>query len=238
MPNVPAKDDEEWIPAFEAAALIARRFGGLREAKEALAVGLREKQLSAVASACLVWEGEETVEPEEYEATEDQWIEVAGELFSLSEAWDSDRLGWDWDDGLFDIFAEDSTYAFMDVHFLKSELEAIDPQQPLYSSIAQTARLPTEPLQILRSLRTGAARKWDWEPALAELIARADQDGMEAVLKTSFKRGFQAKLEGWFLEWFIQKFDESPSLDQRRIRARLIVDAMERARTAVQAAVE
>lgn len=105
------EDYDEWVPAIEAAKMVAGRFGGLTQAKVALALGLREGMLAAGAEGSAIAEGEEP-EHIETDAPAGELLEIPHERWSQSAIWDSDRLGWDWDIGGFDIATEDSSYAY------------------------------------------------------------------------------------------------------------------------------
>lgn len=223
--------ETEWLPALQAATLLARKFGGLTIAKQGLALGLHEGLLRARAEwVIFVKEGDE--EPTELVATFEEPIEIPAEAWSLSLNWDADRLSWDWDYGCFDVegYAVEDDKSFGEVRFLREEILAIDPQSTPYNSLQQ----PRPVKAVMESVLTRRAvgpRKWDWLPAFSELVAHADHpDGLERILG-EYKRGFQAKLEKWFAVWFDERFDDCPSEDQRRIHARLIIDALERSRS-------
>ena len=236
LPVVRRKAEEErWLPALEAAQRLAPRFGGLTIAKQAIALGLREAMLRARAEwGARAGKGDEVVE---IEATAEQPIEIPPDVWLASENWEADRLGWSWQQGVFEVQGlevEDDRY-YGGVTFRQAEIEAIDPDLPPYCELHRERAAPRLALETVRSRRGSAARKWDWEPAFADLVALADLDGLEEALGTEFKRGFQATLEKWFATWFESKFDESPSEDQRRIHARMIVHAIQQLRTSRRA---
>lgn len=232
MTIAPEELSDEWLPALEAAMLIASRFGGLTVAKHALALGLREGLLSAAADGWQIFEGEDAQDTEEQKAGADELLEVPVEVFSRSQVWESDRLGWDWEIGGLDVHTEDSSYAFLGVHFLKSEVELIDPASPPFDALRREAPggLPLRPVGRVQRPRP---RYWDWERALAELVAVAHFDGLSEFGDLG-RRGNQQKLEKWFEDWFrsdAQSRDggslrEVPSEGECRKRAQFVAAAV------------
>lgn len=223
MPDLQA--DEEWIEAIEAAKLLAPRLGGLTRAQLALAIGLREGILSAAAEETYIAEGDEA-EPTDEVAAPDELIGIPNEVWAQSAIWDSDRLSWDWDIGGFDVYTDDSSYSFIGVHFLRFDVDNIDPSKPPYVDISpgDVARAQAD-----RKQRSAAGKYWDWEPAFAKLIALADLDGLEPEFGPP-RRGFSAKLEQWFAETMRDSEGHEPSVNECRLRARSVIKAIERLR--------
>jgi len=76
------------------------------------------------------------------------------------------------------------------------------------------------PTVVERGIVTQA--KWDWEGANIDLIAIAESENLVDTFKLN-ERGGQARLEGWFADWFAKRNNgNSPSETERRKRAGLI----------------
>lgn len=146
---------EEWIPALEAAKRTSRKFGGLTAAEHALATGLREGLLRAAVESTSMAEGEDA-EFTDQDAAPDELLEVPAEAWLASDNWESDRLGWHWLGGEFEIrgYELDVHYIFHGVHFLASEIDAFDPQ----SAPARNAQV-TDKAGSKRGPKT-KANKW------------------------------------------------------------------------------
>jgi hypothetical protein len=95
-----------------------------------------------------------------------------------------------------------------DVRFAPSDLERWFPQDRGAKAKARVTSAPQP--------------KWDWEPLLIELTAKAEKDGLLDEFQLH-KRGGQAQLEAWMRAWFAARNKgEHPSESQIRIRAAAI----------------
>lgn len=163
-----SEEDEEWIPAFEAAKLAIRKFGGLTRAQRALATALREGMLrAAVTSSTIAEDGDDYVEEQ---APRGELLEVPVEAWLASDNWESDRLSWDWLAGEFEVEGHEFGvhYLFHDVHFLRSETESLD-----------SANLPlsdTAGVAPAASKRRGPKPSMRWA-ALIEAVLALERDG-------------------------------------------------------------
>lgn len=73
----------------------------------------------------------------------------------------------------------------------------------------------------------GRPRKWDWEGALAHIIAEAQTpDGLPTG------HGAQAKVEAMIAEWFEAEAGNSPAVSQIRLRASKVMALIEKTRKA------
>jgi hypothetical protein len=131
-------DDESdvWIPALEAAHLIATQFGGLTRAQHALALALREGLLDAGAQEAAV-STELDADFEEEVAEDGELLCIPRKHWSRSEFWDSDRLRWDWESGDFEIHNTETgeTYLFDGVFFLEVQVRKLDPSLPVFATL-------------------------------------------------------------------------------------------------------
>lgn len=90
--------------------------------------------------------------------------------------------------------------------------------------------LPTEKLTLNSSLvvtrgdqgrQLGRPAKWDWDAALAHIVALANKpDGLPTG------PGAQARIEELIAEWFIDRTGDAPAISQIRARAQKIVRSM------------
>ena len=233
---------EEWVWVLDAATLIARRFGGLTYAKEAIALGLREGLLQARADHVTFCDPEYEEDGEEgtvfdCEASDDEPIQVPPEMWSRSANWDRDRAGWDWANGEFEIEGHSSErleYSYGGLSLLQSEVDAISPDVVPYDTVSQRKKNIQDKVEERRE-RSVSPKYWEWEPAFADLVAIADFDGLsEAFGKDLQLRGGMTKLEEWFESWFRNNRKsrvegatrDAPSEAECRKRAKMIVQAL------------
>ena len=126
-------NDAEWVPAMEAAKLLAPVFGGISRAEQAIAIALREGLLRARADTCAsITDDEEFVIQE---ATSNVPIEIDLQVWRWSDNWEADVMRWSWDDGWFDIRADDAEQdrTYIGVSFYREQLERLDPSLPIFA---------------------------------------------------------------------------------------------------------
>lgn len=214
----------EWIAVDEAARQLANRFGGISRAREAIALSLFEQMLSARASSVVHLDGM-TVRVDTQRAKPGEGIAITREVWSSCYNFNEQKKGWDWETGAFVVEAlpPGDLYNFGGVELLKAEVDALAPGAPPFdqllprdSSVSELAqqKIPAE----------FVPRKWNWEPALIDLIVLANHDDLDDVLKLDQPSG-QSELEKWLSQWFITHFDKSPSVSEIRKRASAIMRA-------------
>lgn len=109
------------------------------------------------------------------------------------------------------------TAEFRDMHLVRSKIELLLPSHRLLSGDHIERPAP----QDLR--RVGRPAKWDWEGALAHVVAIAQTpDGLPTG------HGAQAKIETIMAEWFMAETGNSPSISQIRTRAALVKGTIDR----------
>ena len=216
----------DWIAAAAAVDCLSGPFHGRSRAQQAIALALYENILEARAEWMTSAAGVGRVE----EATDEQGLKIPSDIWTRSLHWLEDIAAWDWAESEFRVDVEPwpgDLHVFRGVHFCRKEIEALSPDAPAFASLA-----PPEPRKA--HPRAAAAKYWDWEPALADLVALAAEDGLEHDFGDLTQRGNQAKLERWFADWFRDKSAreepgstrDSPSENECRIRAQMVVGSL------------
>jgi len=155
-------------------------------------------------------------------------------LFSEGIDWDNNALKLDW----LDEQALAIEWFFPSQDYVGSEFE-----RPTYkvrfSNLSFEARriellLPSMKLEkassdIVKfgpSRTAGRPRKWDWDGALAHVVAEAQApDGLPTG------PGAQAKVEGLIAQWFVDETGNAPAISQIRSRASRVMQMIENARS-------
>lgn len=97
-----------------------------------------------------------------------------------------------------------------------SKIEMLLPSMKLGQTMGFTAA------QHDRRKPVGRPQKWDWEGAMASVIAQAQHpDGLPTG------PGAQARIEALISDWFVQQVQEAPSPSQVRQRAAKIIQMIE-----------
>lgn len=183
-------------------------------------VGKREND--KVFDEPIVWEGEDGP----------FILDIGFMLFSSAIDWDAGTLRCDWipdDRDIREIWFPTSELLYSefehpeyaaDFSGIAFELNRIEMLLPSVS----TNNLRTETHDaIKRSAHIGRPRKWDWEGALAAIIAEAQTpDGLPTG------HGAQAKIETMIAEWFEASAGGSPSISQIRQRASKVIGLIQK----------
>lgn len=168
----------EFMTAIEAGQCLARRFGGLTRARQALAIGLREGVLTAAAESTAICQDDEDEFAEKHAGT-GKLLEIAGELWTHSEHWEADVIRWDWEFGDFEIENLDTgcSYLFNGVHFLVTEIDEIDASSPPYSEFLHSRMAQDSSVQskVLANSR-GPKPSVRWT-AVVEAVLQLERDG-------------------------------------------------------------
>jgi hypothetical protein len=172
-------------------------------------------------------------EPYEWDETEDPVQLDIGFFLYASEI--------DWDEGIIrvDLIPDDGDLRdvfFPDSEFLGTELDRADFEAVIEGLSFEFSKIE----MLLPSMELGAAtgfialrnetragigrpKKWDWEGALANVIAVAQTpDGLPTG------QGAQARIEEMIADWFIAETGNSPAESQIRQRAAAIIQTLER----------
>lgn len=103
------------------------------------------------------------------------------------------------------------TAKFDDMHLERSKIELLLPSHRIPFGDGSEKPAPNE------TRRVGRPPKWDWEGALAHVVAQAQTpDGLPTG------PGAQAKVEAMIAEWFVAEKGNAPSISQIRTRAALV----------------
>jgi hypothetical protein len=129
-----------------------------------------------------------------------------------------DRLFWDAEEHLSSNIFDDPDFDVF-LSGLCFELSAVEMLLP-------TERImPQLPLLVARGEQSGSLgrpRKWDWDAALAHIVALANKpDGLPTG------HGAQARIEGLLTQWFLDQAGDSPAVSQIRARAQKIVRSLD-----------
>lgn len=172
-------------------------------------------------------------EPQELDEGEaPQAIDPGYFVFATEIDWDAGTLWAEWIpherdrwDALFpteDLLSSEFNNAEFEVRFsgLSFEFGSIEMLLPNYA-IGSPTVLVGERIGPKRSI--GRPPKWDWEGALAFMIAEAQTpDGLP------MGAGAQARIEEMITEWFIRGTGDAPATSQIRERAASIIRSLER----------
>lgn len=171
-------------------------------------------------------------EPYEWDETEEPMqLDIGFFLYATEIDWDAGILKADALPG----YGELQEVFFPDSQFLGSELERPEFEAEIkgLSFEASKVELLLPSMSLDRNIGfsagsnerrrpVGRPRKWDWEGAMAHVIAKAQHpDGLPTG------HGAQAKIETLISEWFLLEAQESPSPSQIRQRASKIIRMLE-----------
>jgi hypothetical protein len=216
-----------WISAKDAIALVATEYGrrdpdydfniNLKNAETALLTRLRHGALKSVASTFQISidDASEWAAPAKVFSGKND--EIPAEFWrhiSFSNGW-----GTEWVSGDFTIEWEEKSASgsAFNVHFDADNLPGLTA-----SPIAPHADAPES--MTSDAPTRGRPIKWDWDGALAYIVALANlPDGLEALADGPLR---QADLERAISEWFIGKTGNAPATSQIRARASAIMLAV------------
>ena len=221
---------DEWIAVDEAARRLVNRFGGISRARDAIALALLEQMLSARAASQIHLSGM-TTQVRKRKAKPGNGISIPRDLWSICYNFNEQRKGWDWKAGVFVVEAlpPGDLHNLVGIQLIESEVEALAPGSPPFDQLLPSASGKPDSKQKKIAVEL-VPRKWNWEPALTDLVVLANHDDLDVVLKLDLPGG-QARLEKWLSKWFSKRFDRSPSEYEVRKRASAIMHAF-RARAA------
>jgi len=216
-----------WISAKEAIRLVALEYERsdpdaeynycLSKAGKALIARLKHGALKAIASKCRFGNANpfsdmQAVDVINGEVPADFWFYA-----STSSGW-----GEEWVSGDFvikeDDFAESPIYgSAFNVHFDADHLPGLT-QSPIAVSSLSPA------IEMNDATVRGRPAKWDWDGAMAYLVALANYpDGLDVLAEGELR---QADIERALSEWFIGKTGNAPVTSQIRARASAIMLAI------------
>jgi len=129
-----------------------------------------------------------------------------------------DHLFWDAEDHLSSAIFDEPDFE-VSLSGMCFELNAVEMLLP-------TERImPQLPLLVARGDQGGSLgrpRKWDWDAALAHIVALANKpDGLPTG------HGAQARIEELLTQWFLDQAGDSPATSQIRTRAQKIVRSLD-----------
>ena len=140
-------------------------------------------------------------------------IPTNGELFDVFFNEDNEFISYEFEDAEYEIEMYGLSFEF-------SKIEMLLPSFQLRQSTGFFTERPE------RKLNVGRPPKWDWEGALAFVIAQAQQpDGLPTG------PGAQARIEEMIAAWFDKETGDSPAPSQIRQRAAKIMNMLEKPKT-------
>lgn len=129
-----------------------------------------------------------------------------------------DHLFWDAEEHLSSAIFEDPDFD-VSLSGMCFELNAVEMLLPTERIITQSALLVARGDQVGA---LGRPRKWDWDAAMAHIVALANKpDGLPTG------HGAQARIEELLTQWFLDQVDDSPAVSQIRARAQKIVRGLD-----------
>jgi hypothetical protein len=219
--------DIRWISAKNAIALVATEYSrrdpdnefntSLRNAETALLTRLRHGALKSVSSTfqLLIDDPSDWAAPgKEFRGKNDEIPAEFWRYISATNGW-----GTEWVSGDFTIEGEEKSASgsAFNVHFDAENLPGLTG-----SPIGPPAEGPIDATG--NPAARGRPAKWDWDSAMAYMVARANlPDGLEALASGPLR---QADLERTLTDWFMGKTGNAPATSQIRSRASAIMLAV------------
>ena len=219
-----------WISTKEAFDLVSAEYEKIgryadeevvfRVAEEALLKRLRYGALDSYAALCQIIDEPFSADEKRTELSDHV---IPARFWRALDLTEPNGRELDWVSGDFSFEDDSSLFEIRGVAF-NVRLDADNLPGLGNTNPADSQASLTLPDQNAGHAPTGRRPKWDWEGAIAHIVAIANQvDGLEGLSNGPFR---QADVEREISEWFVGHFGEAPATSEVRKRASKIMAAL------------